>query len=263
MIDPNGLANEVFQTAHLTAPDLPIESTDALDRAGHMSRMKIEDIDEISEFFNTSVSIGDTENLINSYYSEKQQEAITSSIVESVIGLFAPTGTGTVMRNETSKKGTHNGDVYFKEYLPTTMETQIGPTCVLFSLAFASEHLLGSKVNVDQLLTYLLTTFGMSVLSNDPDNGGIIGENVIHLIDYFFEVGNFSTFKESIDAGVPVFSSFPIDPSNVSKGGHGVLVVGYEQNSNMVICMDPELGTLIRKDANEFFGEKYPLIKNK
>jgi len=65
--------------------------------------MKIEDIEEISDFFNTSllfVSNGDTENLIPSYYSEQQQVAIISSIVESVIESFAPTGTSAVMRSD-------------------------------------------------------------------------------------------------------------------------------------------------------------------
>jgi len=131
MIDPNGLAYEVFERAHLTAPDLPIESTDALDRAGHMSRMKIEDIEEISDFFNTSLSLGDTENLINSYYSEQQQEAITSSIVESVIESFAPTGTGAVMRSDMEVEGVglindpNDGGTADKNYLINNSEHSI------------------------------------------------------------------------------------------------------------------------------------------
>jgi len=120
------LKHEVFIEAVLTAPDLTIESTDALDRAGHMSRMKIEDIDEISDFFNTSVSNGDTENLIPSYYSEQQQEAITSSIVESVIESFAPTGTGTVMRSDVGEEG----EVYYKFFInPQKIKESLKEEC--------------------------------------------------------------------------------------------------------------------------------------
>lgn len=50
MIDPNGLSNEVFQDAHLTAPDLPFESSSVLEHIAQMSFSRIEDVHDILNF---------------------------------------------------------------------------------------------------------------------------------------------------------------------------------------------------------------------
>lgn len=129
------------------------------------------------------------------------------------------------------------------------------------NLSYASGQIKGKTRSASEMITYAvkLPTVGMKLFSNRVNEGGLTENETEEIINHFFEVTPFTTFKEAIDDGHPVFSYFQLS----STEGHAVIVIGYDPNSQTVIYMDPETGTTLRCPEDSFSSKKYVLIKNK
>ncbi|GGH25237.1 hypothetical protein GCM10011418_33710 [Sphingobacterium alkalisoli] len=145
-------------------------------------------------------------------------------------------------------------DVYYKKNATLTMAQQaFVTTCVPAILEYAGSELKGQGETQIMITTHASYTTGKDVLM-----AGVSGSDIEPLIKYYFKTGNFTSYRDAIDAGHPVFTVIPI-----SNGGHGVLVIGYNTGSGQVIYMDPMQGTTDRNTPSLFLQQyNFVLIKN-
>lgn len=136
-------------------------------------------------------------------------------------------------------------DKKFKNNFTQTMQTQLANTCVASIMAYIKQVLCGGAFSDgDYMLKYL------QKYKTWLHETGMPLEHVQPFMSEHFAIGTFTSWQSAIDAGRVVATDVP---SDISGSTHAVLVVGYGADGSL-IYMDPEMGSLMRADADYIAG---------
>ncbi len=125
------------------------------------------------------------------------------------------------------------GDLIVKKNLPKTMLKQLPNTCVTSIMEYIDNKVFGGNTNQGIYDLHHIQKYSGSLYEK-----GIQLSHIERFMSDFFTTQKFTSYSEAINKGYTVMTDISTSQEGVV---HNVLVVGYQQDGNLVY-MDPERG---------------------
>jgi RHS repeat-associated protein len=157
-------------------------------------------------------------------------------------------GSNSNQSSSTFNWSSSSSDVFFKSNVPTSMNPQLGNTCVTSIMSYTNKLFGGDKSVND-----FNDDYKMSYHGRDAKTGGVLTSDVASFTSDEFNTTEFKGFINAINNFNPVMTDIP----SSGKTSHNVLIVGYNSSNNDLIYMDPLTANLMETSDDLIFDCNY------